>query len=37
MNDQTPTTIKETTLYAPTFNVNNQKEGIFSELFKAIN
>jgi hypothetical protein len=29
MNDQTPTTIKETTLYAPTFNVNNQKEGIY--------
>ena len=27
--DTTPTTIKETTLYAPTFNVNNQKDGIY--------
>jgi len=27
--DVTPTTNKETTLYAPTFNVNNQKEGIY--------
>ncbi len=28
-NDSTTTTIKETTLYAPTFNINNQKEGIY--------
>lgn len=28
-NDPTPTTIKETTLYAPSFNVNNQKEGLY--------
>ena len=27
--DTTTTTIKETTLYAPTFNINNQKEGIY--------
>jgi hypothetical protein len=27
--DSTPTTIKETTLYSPNFNVNNQKEGIY--------
>jgi hypothetical protein len=27
--DTTPTTIKETTLYAPTFNINNQKDGIY--------
>jgi hypothetical protein len=26
-NDTTNTTIKETTLYSPTFNINNQKEG----------
>jgi len=24
-----PTTIKETTLYAPSFNINNQKEGVY--------
>jgi hypothetical protein len=29
MNDATPTTIKETTLYSPHFNVNNQKEGMY--------
>lgn len=28
-NDSTTTTIKETTLYAPTFNINNQKEGMY--------
>jgi hypothetical protein len=28
-NDKTSTTIKETTLYAPTFNINNQKDGIY--------
>lgn len=27
--DAMPTTVKETTLYSPTFNVNNQKEGIY--------
>jgi len=27
--DATPTTVKETTLYAPTFNINNQKDGIY--------
>jgi len=27
--DTTPTTVKETTLYAPTFNINNQKDGIY--------
>ena len=27
--DTTSTTIKETTLYAPSFNINNQKEGIY--------
>lgn len=27
--DATPTTIKETTLYAPSFNINNQKEGLY--------
>lgn len=27
--ESTPTTIKETTLYAPTFNINNQKEGVY--------
>ena len=29
MNDTTTTTVKETTLYAPTFNINNQKEGMY--------
>ena len=28
-NDKTPTTMKETTLYSPTFNINNQKDGIY--------
>lgn len=28
-NDTTATTVKETTLYAPTFNINNQKEGMY--------
>jgi hypothetical protein len=27
--DATPTTVKETTLYAPSFNINNQKDGIY--------
>ena len=29
MNDTTPTTMKETTMYSPTFNINNQKEGLY--------
>jgi hypothetical protein len=28
-NDTTSTTIKETTLYSPTFNINNQKDGTY--------
>jgi len=28
-NDTTNTTIKETTLYSPTFNINNQKESMY--------
>ena len=28
-NDTTPTTIKETTIYEPHFNINNQKEGVY--------
>lgn len=28
-NDITPTTVKETTLYSPEFNINNQKEGMY--------
>lgn len=27
--DSTPTTVKETTLYSPHFNINNQKEGVY--------
>jgi hypothetical protein len=27
--ETTPTTVKETTLYSPTFNINNQKDGIY--------
>jgi hypothetical protein len=33
--DTTPTTIKETTLYAPTFNINNQKDGIYVNNYTA--
>jgi hypothetical protein len=29
VNDTTSTTIKETTLYSPNFNINNQKEGVY--------
>jgi hypothetical protein len=29
MNDITPTTIKETTIYSPTFYINGQKEGLY--------
>ena len=28
-NDTTSTTVKETTLYSPNFNVNNQREGVY--------
>jgi hypothetical protein len=28
-NDITTTTVKETTMYSPTFNINNQKEGMY--------
>ena len=28
-NDTTPTTIKETTLYSPQFNISNQKESLY--------
>ncbi len=33
-NDTTNTTVKETTLYAPTFNINNQKEGSYVNNYK---
>lgn len=33
--DTTPTTNKETTLYAPTFNVNNQKEGMYVNNYSS--
>jgi hypothetical protein len=29
MNDKTPTTMRETTLYSPEFYIDNQKEGIY--------
>ena len=32
-NDTTITTIKETTLYSPTFNINGQKEGIYVDNY----
>lgn len=34
--DTTSTTIKETTLYSPQFNVNNQKEGIYVNNYTAL-
>jgi hypothetical protein len=34
-NDTTTTTIKETTLYSPTFNINNQKEGVYVNNYSA--
>ena len=34
-NEQTPTTIKETTLYSPSFNVNNQKEGVYVNNYSS--
>jgi hypothetical protein len=33
--DSTPTTIKETTLYTPSFNINNQKEGIYVNNYSS--
>ena len=34
-NDATTTTIKETTLYSPNFNINNQKEGIYVNNYSS--
>jgi len=34
-NDTTPTTVKETTLYSPEFNINNQKESIYVNNYSA--
>ena len=34
-NDTTTTTIKETTLYSPTFNINNQSDGIYVNNYTA--
>ena len=33
--DSTPTTVKETTLYSPNFNINNQKEGIYVNNYSS--
>ena len=33
--ESTPTTVKETTLYAPNFNINNQKEGVYVNNYTA--
>ena len=33
--DATPTTVKETTLYAPSFNINNQKEGVYVNNYSS--
>ena len=33
--DATPTTNKETTLYSPTFNINNQKEGLYVNNYSS--
>jgi hypothetical protein len=33
--DATPTTVKETTLYSPNFNINNQKEGIYVNNYSS--
>jgi len=35
MNDTTPTTIKETTLYSPNFNINNQKESMYVNNYSS--
>ena len=34
-NEATSTTIKETTLYSPSFNINNQKEGIYVNNYNS--
>jgi hypothetical protein len=34
--DITPTTIKETTLYSSTFNINNQKDGIYVNNYSPL-
>ena len=34
-NDTTPTTVKETTLHSTTFNINNQKEGIYVNNYSS--
>jgi hypothetical protein len=33
--DSTPTTVKETTLYSPNFNINNQKESLYVNNYTA--
>ena len=33
--DSTPTTIKETTLYSPTFNISNQTDGIYVNNYSS--
>ena len=33
--ETTPTTVKETTLYSQTFNINNQKEGIYVNNYSS--
>lgn len=35
-NDTTSTTVKETTLYSPSFNINNQKEGLYVNNYKPM-
>ena len=34
--DTTPTTVKETTLYSPQFNINNQKESLYVNNYKPM-
>jgi len=34
--DATPTTVKETTLYSPQFNINNQKESLYVNNYKPM-
>ena len=33
--ETTPTTVKETTLYSPSFNINNQKDGIYVNNYSS--
>jgi hypothetical protein len=35
-NDTTQTTMRETTMYAPTFYINNQKEGLYVNNYKPM-